>query len=142
MRKDNGESLLKAQNRFTICTDVQSKLVAKVCSLFVNLLMAMLLTGSFSVKSALYYRDSFARKWIKRGTCAVLKYLFSRTVPNNNSWIIIYNYPYWGRGYFLCYSILLKNTPNKPRLSGWIKFKVSKSSLSLISTLTLMFSPV
>ena len=58
MRKANGESLLKAQNRFTICTDVESKLVAKVCSLFVNLLMAMLLTGSFSVNSALYYRDS------------------------------------------------------------------------------------
>ena len=62
LRKDNGESLLKAQNRFTICTDVQSKLVAKVCSLFVNLLMAMLLTGSFSVKSALYDMDSFSRK--------------------------------------------------------------------------------
>ena len=85
MRKANGESLLKAQNRFTICTDVQSKLVAKVCSLFVNLLMAMLLTGSFSVNSALYDRDSFSGKWIKRGTCAVVKYIFSRTVPNNNS---------------------------------------------------------
>ena len=87
MRKDNGESLLKAQNRFTICTDVQSKLVAKVCSLFVNLLMVMLLTGSFSVKSALYDMDSFSRKWMKRGTCAVAKYFFSRTVPNNNSWM-------------------------------------------------------
>ena len=58
MRKDNGESLLKAQNRFTICTDVQSKLVAKVCSLFVNLLGAIILTGS--VNCILNDRDSFS----------------------------------------------------------------------------------
>ena len=59
------KSQFKAQNRFTIyknlqiLSSVQSKLVVNLCSLFVNLLGAMLLTGS--VNCVLYDRDSFSR---------------------------------------------------------------------------------